>query len=207
MNEQQTTPQTTPYTAPVSVPKVAPHATAPVATQTTAEVAKPKTYVDFVLPPTVISKADVSRMVSEVERVDNELTASAVRSKAGAQEAPVPVLSGELTDFLDGNGLKLENSHDRAELVKQLRMLKDKVPIVHMTFAVRADRESLQKLAQWLRTSVHPQVVISVGLQPALVAGVYLRTPNHVHDLSLRAMLAGSHDLLIKELEAVRGSK
>jgi F0F1-type ATP synthase delta subunit len=74
-----------------------------------------------------------------------------------------------------------------------------------MTFAVTADPESLQQLALWLRTTINPQAVIAVGLQPSLVAGVYLRTPNHVHDLSLRAMLKNGRGLLVEELGALRG--
>ena len=58
-----------------------------------------------------------------------------------------------------------------------------------------------------MRGSVHPQAVISVGLQPALIGGVYVRTPNHVMDLSLRARLKGNRELITKELEALRGSK
>lgn len=165
-----------------------------------------KTYADFVLPPSVVSKIDVSRLVSEVERVDNELTEATVRAKTGSPEQIQPVLSEQLTDFFAQNQLAFGGSQERSELIKQLRLLKDKVPVIHMTFAVTADRESLQQLALWLRSSVHPQVVISVGLQPALVAGVYLRTPNHVHDLSLRAMLSQSRDVLVKELGALRGN-
>jgi hypothetical protein len=164
-----------------------------------------KTYVNFVLPPNVVSKIDVARLVSEVERVDNELTAAAVSVKTGSPVRTTPVVSQQLADFLDQNKLTLENAHERGELVRQLRLLKDKVPVIHMTFAVTADRESLQQLAQWLRASVHRQAVIAVGLQPALIAGVYLRTPNHIHDLSVRAMLSGRHDLLVKDLEAFRG--
>ena len=85
--------------------------------------------------------------------------------------------------------------------------MKDKVPVIHMTFAVQADPTSLQQIVQWLRSSVHPQVVISVGLQPSLVAGVYMRTPNHVRDLSLRTLLTGQHEVLVKELEALRGTR
>ncbi len=166
---------------------------------------KPMTYADFVLPLNVVSKIDVSRLVSEAERVDNELTAVAVHAKVTATESPEPVVSEPFTDFLEQNNLTLSNSHDRAELIKQLRLLKNKVPVVHMTFAVQADRESLGQLAQWLRSSVHPQAVISVGLQPALVAGVYVRTPNRIHDLSLRAALKGGRGVLIKELGALRG--
>lgn len=166
-----------------------------------------KTHTDFVLPSNVVTKIDVSRLVSEFERVDSGMTTAAVRSKTGIENVSQPVLSEQLTDFLNQNALKLDNSNERSAIVKQLRLLKDKVPVLHMTFAVTADAESLQKLAEWVRSSVHPQAVIAVGLQPALVAGVYLRTPNHVHDLSVRGALEGRHGLLIEELETLRGSK
>ncbi len=164
-----------------------------------------KTYADFALPPSVVTKVDLSRLIREVEWIDNEMTAAAVRTKTGAEQAAAPTVSAALEGFLAQNQLALTISRDRTELITQLRLLKDKIPVIHMTFAVVADRESLQELAAWVRSSVHPQALISVGLQPALVAGVYLRTPNHVHDLSLRAMLSGSHDVLIKALEASRG--
>lgn len=159
----------------------------------------------FVLPASLVSRTDVSRLVGEAERVDIELTTAAVRAKAGAEAIAPPVMSPQLTDFLAQNQLSLDNGTVRSDLIKQLRLLKDNAPVIHMTFAVEADRTSLQQLVQWLRSSIHPQAVIDVGLQPGLVAGVYLRTPNHVHDLSLRGMLDGSHDVLIKDLEALRG--
>ena len=165
-----------------------------------------KTHADFVLPPGVVNKSDLAHLVSEFEQIDNELTEVSVRTKIGATEQAMPAASQQFVDFLNQNDLKLDNSQVRTELLKQLRLLKDNAPVIHMTFAVTADRESLQKLALWLRTSIHPQAIISVGIQPALVAGVYLRTPNHVHDLSLRAMLEGQHEVLVKELEALRGN-
>lgn len=167
-----------------------------------------KSHTDFVLPTNVVSKVDVAHLVSEAERVDNELTTAAVRVKAGSSlETGVPVMSEQLTAFLEQNGLTLGEARERSRLIKELQLLKDTVPTIHMTFASEADRESLQQLAKWLRESIHPQVIIAVGLQPALVAGVYLRTPNHVRDLSLRAALKGGRGLLTKELEALRGTR
>lgn len=166
-----------------------------------------KTYADFILPPSVVSKIDLSRLVAEVERLDIELTSSAVRAKAGSPPQATPTLSDQLADFLTQNQLHFQTGQERSEIVKQLRLLKEKVPVLNMTFAVVADRESLQQLAQWVRITVHPQAVITAGLQPALVAGVYLRTPNHVHDFSLRKMLSSQHDLLVKDLETLRGVK
>lgn len=164
-----------------------------------------KTYADYTLPQTVSTKIDLSRLVSEMEKVNNEITEMLVRAKAGAAGAEKPVLSESLTSFLSQNGLGLTTDGERTDIVKQLRKLKDAAPVIHMTFATAADPESLQTLVQWLRISIHPQALISVGLQPGLVAGVYIRTPNHVHDLSLRSKLQSSRDILVKDLGALRG--
>lgn len=164
------------------------------------------TYEEFTLPSSVVSRIDVSRLVSEVEWLDNEMTAAMVRAKTVNQTKVDSVLSTQLSDFLEQNKISLEVGHDRTDLIKQLRLLKNKVPVVHMTFAAPADHDSLQTLADWVRTSVHPQAVIDVGLQPALVGGVYVRTSNQVFDLSLRGKIEAGRGVLVKELEALRGN-
>lgn len=164
-------------------------------------------YTDFVLPQNLVSKLDVAHLVRDAERVDNQLTEASVREKTGAEHGESPSYSDQLSAFLEANHLSFEDSTVRTHIIQELRQLKDKVPIIHMTFSSEADRESLETLAKWLRDSVHPQAVIEDGLQPSLVAGVYLRTPNHVHDLSMRAMLRNSRELLAKELEAARGNQ
>jgi len=167
---------------------------------------KIKTYTDFVLPPSVVTRRDVSHLIRDAEWVDNEMTTAQVRAKAGSNTPTEAAISGTFAEFLEQNKLTFDGSNERSALIKQLQLLKEKVPVIHMTFAVKADAESLQKLVAWVRESIHPQAVIEVGLQPALVAGVYLRTPNKVHDLSVRALLAGRHEPLVKELEALRGN-
>ena len=114
-------------------------------------------------------------------------------------------MSARLSAFIELNSVSLEDGHKRSELIKELRALKETVPVIHMTFASVAEPESLQLLVNWLRTEIHPQAVLEVGLQPSLVAGVYLRTPNKVHDLSLRAVLESQRDLLVQDLESYRG--
>lgn len=161
----------------------------------------------FVLPPSIVTKVDLSRVVSEFEQVDNELTTASVRERTGGGTIDQPRMSEQLSDFLAQNQLDMADSQARSEFIKRLRQLKDTVPVLHMTFSASADGESLRKLSAWVRGSVHPQAVIAVGLQPALIGGVYVRTPNHVMDLSLRARLKGNRELITKELEALRGSK
>ncbi len=164
-----------------------------------------KTYLEFVLPPSVVSKADISRLVREAEWLDGELTAISVRTKVGQPSPEQPLISDQLRDFLGENKLSFQASPERTAIVKQLRQLKEKAPVIHITFATVADGESLQYLAKWVRASLHPQAIMAVGIQPALVAGAYVRTPNHVYDLSLRAKLAGHQDVLARELEKLSG--
>lgn len=159
----------------------------------------------FVLPPSIVTKADISRLVREFEVVDNALTTVSVRKKVGAKDITAPALSPQLAAFLELNTVDLQNTSARLAYVKQLRVLKDSAPIIHMTFAVVADSESLQQLVAWLRDSIHPQTIIDVHLQPSLVAGVYLRTPNHVFDMSVRNALKAKHGELVAELGAARG--
>lgn len=164
-------------------------------------------YKAFSLPAAVVSRRDLARLVNEAEHIDDELTAAEVRARKTKQATETPAFSGQFTDFLSDNGLDFAESKVRTNIIKELRLLKTKAPVVHTTFAVPADIESLQTLAAWFRKSVHPQVLLEIGLQPALVAGVYIRTPNHVHDMSLRSALAGKREVLVKDLEALRNGK
>lgn len=164
-------------------------------------------YTKFLLPPSVITKADVSRLVSEIEQIDEAVTTAAIRQKVAASTAANLTVSPQLREFLQLNKLAFDTSQARSAVTTEMHRLKDAVPVLHMTFAVQADRQSLATLVQWLRESVHPQAIVEVGLQPGLVAGVYLRTPNHIHDLSMRAALKGRHALLVKGLEALRGAR
>lgn len=164
------------------------------------------TQASFVLPPSTVTTADLSRLIRELERVDSDLSAARIRAQDNGQVA-VPALSSQLQDFLVQNKLQISTSQQFSELIRLLRLLKDKAPVIHLTFAVSADTESLQRMVAWVRNEVHPQALVSVGLQPSLVAGVYVRTPNHVHDFSLKGMLKKHHDVLVKELGALRGAR
>lgn len=164
-----------------------------------------KTYQDFQIPLGVVSKTDLSRLVVEFEGLDNELTGDSVRAKSKTKhQHSAPVMSANLSEFIDSNSLSVTSSRDRANILKQLRILKQKVPVIHMTFATTADPQSLEKLTQWLRANIHSQAIINIGIQPDLVAGVYMRTPNHVHDFSLRGQLKDKHGVLVNELRGLR---
>jgi len=156
----------------------------------------------FVFPPALVTRTDLARLVREVEGVDNEFEAQKARNHAtGKTGYRLPALSRSLGDFLDLNKLDITDDHGRMVLKEQLRAVKDKAPVIHMTFAVEADPASLAQLVTYLRKEVHPQTLLSVGLQPSLVGGAYVRTPNHIHDFSLRELLASKRSVITTALE------
>lgn len=160
-------------------------------------------YQSYILPRSVATKRTLSYVVSELERIDNELTA--LSHHEGDQ--PYPEIPDAVQDFLKENGFSLDNTNDRSQIIEQLRKLKHKAPVVNMTFAVEADSVSLGELAGWLRDNVHKQSLITPGFQPALVAGVYMRTPNHIYDMSLRGAFKQGREKLLNELEALGGNE
>lgn len=152
---------------------------------------------EYRLPSSVVTRADVSRLAAELEHVDGDMNSARLRGQNDA----VSSLSPALREFIDSNKLSLDNDKVRMEIIGAIRQIKDTAPIIHMTFATPADTESLGTLVDWLRTSVNPRAVIQTSLQPSLIAGVYIRTPNHVHDLSLKGKLKAGHGVLVRHLE------
>lgn len=163
--------------------------------------------VQLTLPPSVVSRADLSRIIREAESVDNYLTTETARKKSGFSGGDQLVLSEQLTDLLSLNSLEFGDIQQRIGIINKLRRLKDSVPVVHMTFATTVDQEVLQKIVEWLRQSVHQYAVLSIGLQPDLIGGVYVRTTNQVHDMSLRSRLAEKRYLITEAVEAIRAGR
>lgn len=159
--------------------------------------------VTYVLPATLIDRADLARLAREVEDIDNDLEAQKARAGDQAVTYRLPNLSRSLDDFAEANKLDLVDGQQRADLKKGLRLLKDHAPVMHVTFAVEADPQFLQQLVSWIRQEIHPLALVTAGIQPALAGGVYVRTPSHVYDLSLRTMLASKRDLIVQELGAL----
>ena len=157
-------------------------------------------YSSLKLPLSIVTRIDLARLVTEIEKLDSSLQSADVRSRTGAESVTLEA-SDVAQDFLQMNSLSLDDTKSRQEVVKNLRQLKAKAPKVHASFAIPADHDSLVEMVKWFRESVNPQVVLDVGLQPDLIAGVYLRTDNHVHDFSLRSSLNDHHDMLVGQLK------
>ena len=167
-------------------------------------MSEPTAAAPFIFPPALVGRRDLTRVLRELEQLDNELESQKARSHGEAQYH-MPAISQVLNDMLTTNKVDIANDQTRMKFREQLRKLKDHAPVIHMTFAAEADPGAIQQIVAWIRQELHPQALISVGLQPSLIGGVYVRTPNHVHDFSLREHMKGKRDVIVQSLEQISG--
>ena len=150
------------------------------------------------LPSLVAGPVDVARLIRELEAIDDSLLQLGLRT-AGTP-TKMPKTSYLLEKTVQLNKLNLLHKTDRAALQHYLTTVSGKAPVMHVSFGSDPSPAFIEKLMDWLRREIHPEVLLTVGLQPSLGAGCILRTTNKYFDLSLRQAFAKRRDLLMAGL-------
>lgn len=160
--------------------------------------AKPKQVTH--LPLLVISPADINRLDRELEAIDDGLLEDAVRKGKGVTAAKPPKTSQLMDQLVELNKLNLAHKGDRQLLGRFLAAVRKQAPVMHMSFSADPSPAFMEKLVAWLRREIHPQVLVTVGLQPTIGAGCVVRTTNHQFDFSMRQDFIKKRALLIEKL-------
>jgi len=158
------------------------------------------------IPSIIVSQTDVARLIRELNGLDDFFIAAKNRP-AGTALQP-PRLSRLMDRLSRENSINLLEENDRLRLMKELKNIYEHAPSLHISFAVEPSPKALEKILIWQRQNIHPQILLSVGLQPAIAAGCTLRTTNKVFDMSLRAHLTNQAKYLTQLIRgAVDGSR
>ena len=152
------------------------------------------------LPNLVVGPADVSRLNREIDALDNYLRAASLR-QPGGESPKLPKTSRVFDAFVSENKLNMLLETDRERARQYLEKLLKHAPVIHLSFAADPSAAFVDKIITWLRASVHPGLLLRIGLQPTIAAGCVLRTPNHYYDFSMRRHFAAKRNLLIEQLE------
>jgi hypothetical protein len=151
------------------------------------------------LPLSVVGPSDVMRLRRSLEQFDEQQRQAELRTKAGAtatNEQP-----GQLLRELAGaNKCDLAKATDRQTLLADLETVLKTAPTVTMSFASEPSAAFMGKVVGWFRTSVHPSLLIRVGLQPSIAAGCVLQTGGKMYDFSLRNKFTEQRSVLIDRL-------
>lgn len=158
----------------------------------------------FLLPPSLLGRPDVSRLLREVEAVDYELETQAIREPS--KPLAIPNMSKSLVETAQVNKIDMADMNSRKQLITQLRTIKEKAPITHLTFAVDPDPTISVYMTAWIRQNLHPSALVTIGLQPRIVGGCVVRTPDHMYDFSLRKQFSDQKPQLVAEIKAIVGA-
>jgi F0F1-type ATP synthase delta subunit len=150
------------------------------------------------LPTGIATFAQLSKVISEMESVDDFFRQSSVRKTGNS--TVLPKVSQLFEELVETNKLNLLQQDHRDYLLQSLVWLRENAPQVHMSFSAEPSPQFISKLTVWYRQNVSPFMLIRVGLQPTIGVGCILRTTNKIFDFSLRKRFAGQKQKLIDEL-------
>lgn len=154
---------------------------------------------DFRLPTSVVGPADLVRLKRDLEGLDNEQDQAKLRARKGGK-SEVAEAGKVLSELAATNELDLHKAADRQQLLDHLTTAIKSAPTVTMSFAVDPSTAFMAKVVDWLRSSIHPLILVRVGLQPSIAAGCTLRTTSKIYDFSLRSKFTAQRPMLIKRL-------
>lgn len=149
----------------------------------------------------ITSAGDLKRTKRELEMLEDFLHQSGLRT--GGKAVKLPPISRLLENLAGDSSLNLLKKTDRDQLLKFVILLLQKAPVVHITLASEPSAAAMNKLVLWLRTNIHPQMLVNIGVQPSIAAGCMLRTANREFDFSLRKSLDAQAQLLIKNIRDI----
>lgn len=153
---------------------------------------------NLIMPVLVSSPVDIGRLLRELADINEILLQLHIRK--GGSEVKMPKTSHLMDQIIEVNKLNLLHEEDRKLLQHYLLQVKDKSPVIHMSFSADPSVAFMEKLMAWLRKEIHPQVLVTVGLQPNIGAGCIIRTINHQFDFSLKQDFAKKRDMLLASI-------
>ncbi len=155
---------------------------------------------DLLMPTTVATVVDVGRLLREVGALEDFMDQTAIRQPGTSMQ--LPKTSRLLDAIVDLNKLNMLQQADRHRLYIFLEAVKQKAPVLHISFSADPSPYFMQKVVTYLRTNIHPVVLVQVGLQPNIGAGCVVRSTNKYFDFSLRQRLKSKRDVLLKTLQS-----
>jgi hypothetical protein len=160
----------------------------------------------LLLPTLVFGMPELHRLARELAALDSYFEGAKLRTGGTAQPA-LPKVSRLLDALASENKRNLLQSADRQVLAIFLRHVIKEAPSVHISFAADPSAVFTSKIVSWLRSTIHPHMLLSLGLQPTIAAGCVVRTPNKLFDFSLRNRFNERRQTLLDALETQQNER
>lgn len=156
----------------------------------------------IILPSNIVGITDISRLNREMAAFDDFMHQASIREPGTTMT--LPKMTKLFDELVESNNLNMLQEADRQTLKVFLAEVKLKAPRMHISFSVDPSPLFLRRLMDYLRSSIHPKVLVQVGLQPTIGAGCVVRSTNQVLDFSLREDFRKKRSILMKYIGTLK---
>ncbi len=144
--------------------------------------------------------SQLRKLIRELDMVENSISERRIR---GDDQTKDLSLSFNLKGMIKHNELDLTNSVDLKNLRDFLEDLQNNAKVMHFSFTQPTSELVLNKLIEWLRKNIDPNILLTTGLNNSIGVGFTLRTTNKYFDFSLGNILRNNKELLVKKISEV----
>jgi hypothetical protein len=128
------------------------------------------------LPPAIVSKSQLDGLVEEV-RLNKK--------------------SEQLDAFKKSNEALFTQNLTTSEITNGLQSLTEPGNIVVCTLAQQPDNDFLNELIAWFRQNIKSTLVLEVQIDPFIIGGILIRTPQRMYDWTWQEVLTQTKPKLI----------
>lgn len=155
--------------------------------------------VAFKLSDQIVGTTDLRRVTRELEKIDDFIYQSNIRTPGTPVDRPRTTKI--LESLFELNGLSILEDSSRKSMLRVLKRLDEKAPVIHISFATEPSYGFMQKIVVWVRKNINPYLMVNTGLQPSIIVGCNVRTTNKVFDMSLRNRFVASKPIIIEKIK------
>ena len=157
-------------------------------------------HVPVQLPLDLYSPEQLSAIIIELRAHNSAVRDANVRSKATHEQSPAPVhTSALLMATLREAGVGPTDESALEKLLKQLEVIRDRAPAVHLMMAALPNRDFKRKLTDWFRAEIHPYAMLTFATRMDIGGGIIIQAGSHIYNYSFREQIL-SHKQRISEI-------
>ncbi|HET8689941.1 MAG TPA: hypothetical protein VFL81_00705 [Candidatus Saccharimonadales bacterium] len=150
----------------------------------------------LILPGDIVGRADVTKVLRELESVNDFMLQADLRHVA----VRLPAISRQLNSLAEANQYDLSDKRQRLQLITFLNKIRSLAPQIHLSLASEPSETATAKIIDWLRRELSSYTMLEIGIQPSMVAGCRIRTTNKLFDFSLHRQLASAEPALRQKI-------
>jgi F0F1-type ATP synthase delta subunit len=154
------------------------------------------------LPDAILGIVELNRALHELDLFNDQITQQVIRYH-DKTDVSIPIMGYSLNALISLNNLDIKDSQVRSELKYFLEDIKMHAPVIYLGFAQEVMSDELESIIRWMRSELHPNILVHVGLQPEIIGGCTIRTVNHYYDFSLRQYFNNTRSMLLTGIKAL----